>query len=55
MSHIKEEEGKITIRLDLKGEMLRRFQKIKERYGFENNTDVLRLLITKAYEEIVKG
>jgi hypothetical protein len=45
----------VQFRLVLEGEMARRFLTIKKHYGFENNTDTIRLLITQAYEEIVKG
>jgi hypothetical protein len=50
-----EKEEVIQIRLVLEGEMAKRFLTIKRRYGFESNTDTVRLLITQAYDEIVKG
>ena len=50
-----EKESVVQFRLILEGEMARRFLTIKKHYGFENNTDTVRLLISQAYEEIVKG
>jgi hypothetical protein len=42
---------KVEIRLTLEGEMARRFQELKRRWGFESNTDLLRMLITRAYHQ----
>ena len=47
-------EDKMTVKLDLAGQTLRRFLEVKARYGLENNPDVLRLLITRAYDELVE-
>ncbi|MGQ9543703.1 MAG: hypothetical protein ACUVTM_06445 [Candidatus Bathyarchaeia archaeon] len=44
-------EPKVEIRLTLEGEMARRFLDLKERWGFESNTDLLRMLITRAYHQ----
>jgi len=43
---------RIRIGLTLEGEMAQRFLKLKERWGLESSADVLRMLITKAYEEL---
>jgi len=48
------EEEKIQIRLDLEGELAKKFNAIKRDKGLENNTDVIRLLITEASKEIPK-
>jgi len=44
--------NEVQVRLVLEGEMAGRFLRIKEKYGLENNTDVVRLLITMEYERI---
>ena len=44
----------IQLRVTLEGEMARRFQKIKERHGFESNTDLVRMIISKYYEDMTK-
>lgn len=51
------EENQETIRigLTLEGEMKKRFLAIKKQWGLENNTDVVRMLITREYEKIVTG
>jgi len=41
------------IRVLLKGEMARRFNAIKDAWGLENNAEVVRMLITQKYEEII--
>jgi len=41
------------IRVQLKGEMARRFNTIKDAWGLENNAEVVRMLITQKYEEII--
>lgn len=44
----------IQIRLNLEGEMEKKFLKIKKRYGLESNTDLIRLLIVQAYDQLKK-
>jgi hypothetical protein len=44
-------EEKVEIRLTLEGDMAKRFLDLKKKYGLEANTDLLRLLITKAREQ----
>jgi hypothetical protein len=52
---VEEKEAEtIRIGLTLQGEMARRFATIKKHWGFETNTDVLRMLITREYEKIVE-
>lgn len=41
----------IEVRVHLEGEMVRRFLLLKRKLGLENNTDLLRMIITKAYEQ----
>jgi len=48
-------EEQVQVRLALEGEMAVRFDRIKKRYGLENNTDVVRLLITMEYDRITSG
>jgi metal-responsive CopG/Arc/MetJ family transcriptional regulator len=45
---------KIIIRIDLEGELARKFEVIKREKGIENNTDVLRNLISEAYKQLQK-
>jgi len=45
-------EEKIQIRIDLEGELAEKFRAVKHDKGIENNTDVLRSLITEAFKEI---
>lgn len=47
-------EGKMSVRLDLEGELLRKFLAIKGRYGFESSADTVRLLISLEYERMKK-
>lgn len=47
-------EQKIEIRLNLEGELAEKFKVVKRDKGIENNTDVLRNLITEAYKQISK-
>jgi hypothetical protein len=46
------ENTKLSIRLDLEGELARKFEKIKREKGIANNTDVIRLLITETYNQL---
>jgi len=54
---MKEEKDEETIRigLTLTGEMKKRFLAIKKQWGLENNTDVVRMLITREHEKIATG
>jgi len=45
---------KLTIRIDLEGELAKKFEIIKREKGIENNTDVLRNLISEAYKQLQK-
>ena len=45
---------KITLRVDLKGEALTRFNALKERYGLNNDTELIRLLISQEYFRLHK-
>ena len=54
MSKNKKEETEFQVRLKLKGSMAKRFGAMKEYYGFEHNADLMRMLITGAYEEFLE-
>jgi hypothetical protein len=55
MSKNKYRKGEvIQIRLNLEGELADKFLKIKKRYGLESNTDLIRLLIVQAYDQLKK-
>jgi len=47
-------EEKIQIRLDLEGELADKFRAIKRKKGIGNNVDVVRNLISEAFEAIEK-
>jgi hypothetical protein len=44
-------EEELQLRVKLEGIMRERFLALKQRLGFESNTDLVRLLITRAYEQ----
>jgi len=44
--------NKLTLRVDLNGEAVHKFQVIKKMLGLENNTEVVRSLINQRYAEI---
>ena len=48
------EREKTQLGVMLEGEMKKRFEAIKQYYGLEKNADLIRLLITLRYEEILK-
>jgi len=41
----------LQLRVRLEGEMKKRFLALKEKMGFEQNSDLVRLLITRGYEQ----
>jgi len=41
-----------TVRLE--GDMEQKFFDLKKRYGFVSNSDLIRLLITQAYDALIK-
>ena len=45
---------KIKLGIVLKGDMKKRFLSVKNHWGLENNTDVIRMLITREYEKIIE-
>lgn len=45
-------EGPIQLKALLEGDMAQKFLLIQKRYGLENRSDVIRLLVTRAYEEM---
>jgi len=48
----KEETGTLQLKVVLEGDMLKRFLELKKKMGLENNSDIMRMLITQAYEEL---
>jgi len=46
----KTQRDKITLRVDLKGVALNRFLALKEYYGLENDTELVRILISSEYQ-----
>ena len=45
-------EERIQIRLDIEGELAKKFNAVKNDIGLENNTDVLRHLIVTAFKQL---
>jgi hypothetical protein len=45
-------EEPIRIALNLEGDMAKRFQAVKKKWGLEANTDVIRMLITQYYDQL---
>ena len=48
-------EAGYNVRVLFEGEMAKRFEAVKRFYGLAKNADLLRLLVTLKYEEIIKG
>jgi len=46
---------KPQVRVVFEGEMAKRFEAVKNFYGLQKNADLIRLLVTLKYEEIIKG
>lgn len=44
--------NKLLLRVDLDGDLVRKFQAIKKRMGLKNNTEVIRSLINQRYDEL---
>lgn len=44
------ENDKLTLRVDLRGVSIKRFKALKDRYGLENDTELIRLLIAEEYK-----
>jgi len=45
----------ITLRVNLKGEVMERFLKLKEAYGIENDTELVRILVSQYYKRLEQG
>jgi len=45
------ERNKITLRVDLRGISLKRFLALKEHFGLENDTELVRFLISQEYQK----
>ena len=41
----------LQLRVPLKGDMLEKFNALKEKYGVENNTEVIRIIINKLSQD----
>ena len=46
------EEKKLNLRVDLRGDSLRKFNALKKKYDFQSNTDLIRYLIAREYENV---
>ena len=46
------EKAKVRIRLDLKGELAEKFIALKKSFGLTTNAQLVRLLVTIAYNEM---
>jgi hypothetical protein len=47
----KEQTGVLQLKVVLEGEMLKRFLEVKKEAGLENNSEIVRMLITEAYNK----
>lgn len=45
-------EKEVTINLPLKGELLRKASELKNNYGVESYTELMRILITQKHKEV---
>ena len=52
MSKNKNKNKSIRINMTFEGELAQRLEKIREYYGIQAYTDLIRFLITKYYEEL---
>lgn len=50
--HNKKEPEEFQVRLKLTGLMAKRFSVLKKYHAFEHNSDMVRLVITDAYERL---
>ena len=48
----KDKRDKIYLRVNLRGLILKRFLALKEYYGVENDTELVRILISQEYQRI---
>jgi len=48
------ESEPINVRVEFKGDMVERFEKVKKHLGLEANTEVLRTLVNDKYLEITE-
>jgi hypothetical protein len=46
-------ENKTDIRVELEGEISEKFLRLKEKFGLKNNTEVIRRVITEAYDRLI--
>jgi len=45
----------LTVKVVFQGETAKRFMALKEKYGLENNTDLLRMLVAMTYAREIGG
>lgn len=53
MGESKPQQASVKVGLILQGDMAKKFETIKRRYGLESNADLMRLLVSQKYEEIL--
>ena len=46
---------RINVRVELKGDLVRKFKRIKEELGLMNNSEVIRALINRYSKEVAEG
>jgi hypothetical protein len=40
------------VRVELEGELQKRFETLKKHYGLENNTELVRILVNEKYKQL---
>ena len=48
-------EEEVNVRVEFKGEMAEKFNKVKDELGVKNNTEVVRILINRKFSEMFKS
>jgi len=52
MGKKKKPSEEVQLRVPLKGDLLAKFNALKERFGLETNTEAFRLILNKVYQSI---
>lgn len=47
-------ENVVRIRVDLEGITKKMFEAIKKKYNLKNNSEIIRLIIKKTYEDVIE-
>jgi hypothetical protein len=47
----RKEGFELQLRVPLQGDLLEKFNALKQKYGVENNTEVVRILLNRIYNE----